>query len=133
MLVDLKKFDLITSPDCNHLFFLKNTLSAFLVAFCWSNIGLKGYLQSKFIYGISINCEIKKMTKVVFIFFLLVQLASGEIDWRILDKLKKCLPNERFNYISYIYSQESSDETFYRQLNSLENNPSKLVGIHNRY
>jgi len=74
----------------------------------------------------------EKMNNVVFILFLLVLLASGEIDWKILDKISKCLPNERFNNINYISVQKASDENFNHQFDSVENNPFMLVGIHDR-
>jgi len=72
------------------------------------------------------------MKKVLIIFFCSLQFAFGEINW-ILDKIEKCLPNERFNYIRCITSQKASDDTFYQQFKTLANNTSVLVGIQDRY
>ena len=125
----------------NYNIFAWKYLVRFLVSYLLIKYLLKGFgslltnqncfREHKSIVSQTETAESKKMNKVLFILFHFVQLVVGETD-RILDKLEKCLPNEKFTYVNYVSSPKASDATFYQQFSSLENNPSVLVGIHDR-
>jgi hypothetical protein len=73
----------------------------------------------------------QKMNTVLIIFFYFLQIVFGETD-QILDKIHRCLPNEKFDYIRYISGQKASDDNFYQKFSYLEITLSKLTGIHDR-